>query len=406
MNGGKILVARNCHKAAYHGMILNRLQAEYLYPEYLNEYGINGGIFAGDVRDALEKDGGKIQAVLIVSPTYEGICSDVQAIAEVAHEYGVPLIVDEAHGAHLPFAGEGRFPKSALDLGADIVIQSLHKTLPSFTQTAILHVKSRIVDVVRLERYLGMFQSSSPSYLFMAGMERCIRFMDGVGRDEMVQYEERMEKFFSKVKKLSVLRVLDWDVCRNGSVYDWDMSKVVISVRQAMAILPEFNGEVLGEILRKEYHLEMEMTAPEYVIAMTSVMDTDEGLERLVQALMEINGKLAVEIAGMNGLSGNAGEPGDETRKSMIELPRAIQVLTLSETMDRDGAVTALINSTGMVSQEFVYLYPPGIPILAPGERITNEILRRIAWYQEMGFSVQGLADMSVSSIITVAEES
>lgn len=426
-SGGKILVSRNCHKAAYHGMVLNRLEAEYLYPEYLDEYGINGGIRVGDVRAALEKnredlcesernDGDgknaeKIQAVLIVSPTYEGIVSDIRAIADTAHEYGVPLIVDEAHGAHLPFAHGGvsgrsrsMFPESALYRGADVVIQSLHKTLPSLTQTAILHVKSEMVDIVRLERYLGMFQSSSPSYLFMAAMERCIRFMDGEGREEMKLYEARMNCVFKELGTLKVLRVLDRDVCREMSVYDWDMSKVVISVKQALKGIPGFSGETLGEMLRNDYHLEMEMAAPEYVIAMTSVMDTDEGLRRLVDALKEIDWKLALETAaaGRKGF-GDVVENGHGNR---YEMPRAVPVLTLTEAMDQKGVPTALGNSVNKISQEFVYLYPPGIPILAPGERITEEILERILWYQKMGFSVQGLSDMSVSSIITVAEES
>ena len=192
-NGGKILTARNCHKAVYHAICLNRLEAEYLYPEEITEFGINGGIRAEDVRKALEKDAmhcagnsgdvrgkiTKIQAVLITSPTYEGVVSDIRAIADAAHEYGIPLIVDEAHGAHLEYADQCHsFPKSALEYGADIVIQSLHKTLPCFTQTAILHVKGKLVDQDRISRYLSMFQTSSPSYLFMAGMERCLKFME------------------------------------------------------------------------------------------------------------------------------------------------------------------------------------------------------------------------------------
>ena len=183
-NGGRILTARNCHKAVYHAICLNRLEAEYLYPEEITEFGINGGIRAEDVRKALEKDAmrcagnsgdvrgkiTKIQAVLITSPTYEGVVSDIRAIADAAHEYGIPLIVDEAHGAHLEYAVQCHsFPKSALEYGADIVIQSLHKTLPCFTQTAILHVKGKLVDQDRVSRYLSMFQTSSPSYLLWLG---------------------------------------------------------------------------------------------------------------------------------------------------------------------------------------------------------------------------------------------
>ncbi|MBQ7794976.1 MAG: aminotransferase class I/II-fold pyridoxal phosphate-dependent enzyme [Lachnospiraceae bacterium] len=439
-SGGRILMARNCHKAAYHGAILHQLEVEYLYPEYLEKYGINGGILAEDVRAALEKDrtaengdeesekcgkvNGKIQAVLIVSPTYEGIVSDVQAIADVAHEYGIPLIVDEAHGAHLPFAyreesWKSKFPKSALECGADVVIQSLHKTLPSFTQTAIMHIKGDFVRRVKIERYLGMFQSSSPSYLFMAAMERCVQFMNGDGREEMMRYEQRMEQFFESLKEMKVLKVLGREVCEEESVFDWDLSKVVVSTSQAVKFakktsddeesedVARFGGEALCEILRNKYHLEMEMAAPEYVIAMTSLMDTEEGLKRLSDALLEIDEELCEEILQTVFLD----QLGSDRKKKMekdsllAKLPKAVPVITLAEAMDRKGQRITFSDSLNMISQEFVYLYPPGIPILAPGEKITKDILERIAWYKSMRLSVQGVLDPSLYSIITVAEE-
>ena len=174
--GGTILMSRNCHKSVYHGVFQNQLHAQYLYPQYLPEFGIQGGILPEDVENSL-KSGSDIQAVLIVSPTYEGMVSDIEEIAKIVHKYGIPLIVDEAHGAHFPFAYQGGFPVSALDLGADVVIQSLHKTLPSFTQTGILHWKRGYSDCEKIERYLQIYQSSSPSYLFMAGIDRCIATM-------------------------------------------------------------------------------------------------------------------------------------------------------------------------------------------------------------------------------------
>lgn len=465
-SGGNILMARNCHKAAYHGAMLHQLDVEYIYPEYLESYGINGGIRAEDVRAALErnksegnvdesdincgKSSKKIQAVLIVSPTYEGIVSDVQAIADVAHEYGIPLIVDEAHGAHLPFAYEedrhislsdtteteadieeiigeeettdiwtSKFPKSALECGADVVIQSLHKTLPSFTQTAIMHIKDGYANRRKIEQYLGMFQSSSPSYLFLAAMDRCITFMNEDGREEMKHYEERLDQFYDQLKELKVLSVLDHRICGEESVFDWDMSKIVISTRQAVTFakktsdedenedIARFGGEALSELLRKKYHLEMEMAAPEYVIAMTSLMDTAEGLERLANALKEIDEDLCEEILQTvfhEQLSSDR-KKNLEKEAQIAKIPKAVSVLKLGAAMDLKGQRITLKDSLHMVSQEFVYLYPPGIPILAPGEKITKEILDRISWYQSMGFSVQGLSDPSLYSIMTVAEE-
>lgn len=415
-NGGKILTARNCHKAVYHAICLNRLEAEYLYPEEITEFGINGGIRAEDVRKALEKDAmrcagnsgdvrgkiTKIQAVLITSPTYEGVVSDIRAIADVAHEYGVPLIVDEAHGAHLEYADQCHsFPKSALEYGADIVIQSLHKTLPCFTQTAILHVKGKLVDQDRISRYLSMFQTSSPSYLFMAGMERCIRYMDGDGRNGMVRYEKRLEHFMERMEGLQVLEVLDREICRKyRTVAGWDPSKIVVSTMRA----EDFHGEELAETLRRKYHLEMEMTAPEYVIAMTSLMDTEEGFERLGTALLEIDGALRRRMD-----PDQQKEKGEPKEKERCETPEAteskvshpIRRMLICEAMDADTERTAFQDTVGKVSAEFVYLYPPGIPIIAPGEVFTDAIVEKIMAYKAAGLLVQGPADPDADVILT-----
>lgn len=408
-NGGKILTARSCHKAVYHAICLNRLEAEYLYPEEITEFGINGGIRAEDVRKALEKDAmhcagnsgdvrgkiTKIQAVLITSPTYEGVVSDIRAIADAAHEYGIPLIVDEAHGAHLEYADQCHsFPKSALEYGADIVIQSLHKTLPCFTQTAILHVKGKFVDQDRVSRYLSMFQTSSPSYLFMAGMERCIRYMDGDGRNEMIRYEKRLERFMERMEGLQVLEVLDREICgKYRTVAGWDPSKIVVSTMRA----EDFHGEELAETLRRKYHLEMEMTAPEYVIAMTSLMDTEEGFERLGTALLEIDGALRRRTE-----SGRKEKAASETPEGLeSKLSHPVRRMLICEAMDADTERTAFQDTVGKVSAEFVYLYPPGIPIIAPGEVFTDAIVEKIMAYKAAGLLVQGPADPDADVILT-----
>lgn len=412
-NGGKILTARNCHKAVYHAICLNRLEAEYLYPEEITEFRINGGIRAEDVRKALEKDAmrcagnsgdvrgkiTKIQAVLITSPTYEGVVSDIRAIADAAHEYGIPLIVDEAHGAHLEYADQCHsFPKSALEYGADIVIQSLHKTLPCFTQTAILHVKGKLVDQDRISRYLSMFQTSSPSYLFMAGMERCIRYMDGDGRNEMIRYEKRLEHFMERMEGLQVLEVLDREVCgKYRTVAGWDPSKIVVSTMRA----EDFHGEELAETLRRKYHLEMEMTAPEYVIAMTSLMDTEEGFERLGTALLEIDGALRRRME-----SGRKEKAASETPEGLeSKLSHPVRRMLICEAMDADTERTAFQDTVGKVSAEFVYLYPPGIPIIAPGEVFTDAIVEKIMAYKAAGLLVQGPADPDADVILTLSSE-
>lgn len=385
---GTILMARNSHKSAYHGAVINDLKTEYLYPHFLEEFGINGEISAEDVENALHENR-EIQAVFIVSPTYDGIISDVKTIANICHKYEIPLIVDEAHGAHLPFADyeSGKFPKSALECGADVVIQSLHKTLPSLTQTAILHVKGNLADAEKIKRYLGMFQTSSPSYVFMAAMEECVRFMDGEGRKEMKLFADRLEMFYDSVRDLKVLKLLDRNVIKKVHAFDWDMSKIVISMRNT-----GLSGEWLSRELREHYHIEIEMSAPEYVVALSTLFDTEDGFFRLSEALKEIDEKLKINIESVKKADGD------------WEIPKAKQAIALGEALERKGVRSSIGDCENMVSQEFVYLYPPGIPILAPGEMITKPILEIIERYGERNMSVQGLSDPSVSTIITVAK--
>lgn len=381
-------MSRNCHKAAYHGVFLNRLRVEYIYPQIIEEFGIQGGLVPEDVEQVLKTDH-DIQAVLVVSPTYDGIVSDIEKIVEICHGCGIPLIVDEAHGAH--FRYHKGFPVSALDLGADVVIQSLHKTLPAFTQTSILHVKGDLVDRERLEHYLQIFQSSSPSYLFMAGMERCLKFMEE--KTEMTGGWRRMDQFYHRLVKLRKelgamkhLRLLEEDQKGKNGVYDLDISKVIISTRGT-----GINGEELGEWLRRDYHLEMEMCAAEYVTAITTVMDTEEGLRRLRNALLEIDGKLSDRV-----------ESQDCGKKNQRYELKPETVMSIADGWEQADKKISLEDSVGRISGEYIYLYPPGIPFVVPGEKISQEVVDLVKRYQKCGYSVQGMADQNCKEIRVV----
>lgn len=381
-------MSRNCHKAAYHGVFLNRLRVEYIYPQIIEEFGIQGGLVPEDVEKVLKTDH-DIQAVLVVSPTYDGIVSDIEKIVEICHGCGIPLIVDEAHGAH--FRYHKGFPVSALDLGADVVIQSLHKTLPAFTQTSILHVKGNLVDWERLEHYLQIFQSSSPSYLFMAGMERCLKFMEEKtemtgGRSRMDQFYHRLVKLRKELGAMKRLRLLEEDSKGKNGVYDLDISKVIISARGT-----GINGEELGEWLRRDYHLEMEMCAAEYVTAITTVMDTEEGLRRLRNALLEIDGKLSDRV-----------ESQDCGKKNQRYELKPETVMSIADGWEQADKKISLEDSVGRISGEYIYLYPPGIPFVVPGEKISQEVVDLVKRYQKCGYSVQGMADQNCKEIRVV----
>lgn len=287
--GGRILMARNCHKSVYNAVYMNELRPVYIYPEFSEETDLNGEIHVDQIKKLLEEYE-DIQVVVIVSPTYEGVVSDIEAIAEIVHEYKIPLIVDEAHGAHFGF--HSYFPQNANTQGADVVIHSLHKTLPSLTQTALLHINGRYADRERIRNYLHMLQSSSPSYILMASIDECVRGMDECREEIMDTYVECLQQARERLKQLKNIKLIEAE--------HYDRSKIVLSVKN----LKNTNGEVLNgklfqEMLRS-YHLEMEMASGSYVIAMTGPGDTQEGMDRLVQAVMEIDKNILCEE-----LSGN-----------------------------------------------------------------------------------------------------
>ena len=399
--GGRILVSRNCHKSVYHGICLNQLKTSYVYPQEIEGLGIQGGITAEDVDRMLNRYM-DTQAVLIVCPTYDGIVSDIEAIARIVHRAGLPLIVDEAHGAH--FRYDAMFPASALDLGADVVIQSVHKTLPSLTQTALLHIKCNrpdggcYADRERIDRYIHMVQSSSPSYVLMASIENSIYQME---QTDMAPYGKQLHKLRRRLGQMRHLRLADTGLIGQAGIRDLDISKIVVSTRGTCLYPAEdgltgFTGAQLDDILRREYHLEMEMCGADYVTAITTVMDSGEGLERLGDALTRIDSQLTDAGYKPDGRSGD--------QKSVYSM-RCDTAMSMGEAMEEKMASVGLEDSAGCISGEFVYIYPPGIPIVAPGEWISRPILEVILEYRDKGLPVQGPADQSLRTIRVVQKD-
>lgn len=368
--GDKVLAARNCHKAVYHAVSMQGLSVEFLYPA-ITRGDLQGQITAAQVEEALTKHP-DIAVVILTSPTYEGIVSDVAAIAACCHAHGAALIVDEAHGAHFGF-GAG-FPENAVRLGADAVIMSLHKTLPSFTQTALLHCNGGRIDTERVARYLGVYETSSPSYLFMAGMDACIDLIREQGAELFAQYRRRLDAFYRDTADLTQLHVMRReDLCKEEA-YDWDDSKLMIYAGT-------MGGEALHQELLGHYHLQMEMVSADYVLGMTSLMDTDEGMRRLVTALHEID-----EKNRKPDLGGEVPEAGF-TARMYRENPRRMQIY---QALDLPYREVPFDEAVGKMAADYVYLYPPGIPLIVPGEIITEEFIRHIRECRERKLNVEG----------------
>ena len=388
--GDSILVARNCHKSVYHAIYLNELDPVYLYPKFDTELGLSTEIDAADVQKALEEHPG-IRAVMIVSPTYDGVVSDIEKIAEIVHEAGCLLIVDEAHGAHFGF--DPYFPKSANMYGADLVINSLHKTLPALTQTALLHVNGERVNRRKVKRYLDMLQTSSPSYILMASIDACIHLLEQTQMQKcsiFKEYAAHIDNLREELKKLKYLKII-----RTENTDRYDRSKFVISVKHA-----PMSSHELYERLLHDYHLQMEMLAGTYVLAMTTVGDTQEGLDRLRDALLAIDAELDAKLKSGSGQEQKPMQMTDTDLPLSGRQPSLEKVWTIAEAVkcrdvvpSRKGKIETcgFADSAGYISLEYAYLYPPGSPLIVPGERITQEAVEILCWYREHDFSIEGL---------------
>ncbi len=373
--GDSLLIARNCHKSVYHGAFLNRMELYYIYPEFLPEYDISGEVTAEDIQRQIEyicqKSGKKPAAVIITSPSYDGISSDIYKIADMVHSYGIPLIVDQAHGAHLGF--HPAYPEHAVAQGADIVVQSVHKTLPAPTQTALIHKNGRLVDSRKLQRYLHIYQTSSPSYPLMAGIEEAILTLKKEGYERLERLANWKEMIYEVAQDLSSIKI-----CPHT-----EPGKVIISVKKS-----GITGAWLYDIFREKYHLQMEMSSGSYVTAILTMMDKEEGIERLINALREIDATLVNYEKEINGqVFGTWVEP-----IKKLELWKAY-MLPCEEKEINDF-------SGGLVAAEFINLYPPGIPLIVPGEIIDKNILNIIKEYLKNGYNVQGIENNKIKVVM------
>ena len=385
----------------------------------------------------------KVKAVVITSPTYEGIVSDIKKIAEIVHGHNSILIVDEAHGAHMILSDE--FPTSAYKLGADIVIESAHKTLPAMTQTAFLHVQGDKVSVKDVQRMLSVYQSSSPSYVLMSSLDKCIRELPTKGQKDVNEMLITLNKFHNRVKNLKVLKVLDRSIIGKNSVYDFDISKIVIFLNMKLRSIEKdnvelnitklnntvssntvlsdtvlnntllsntvsdkaeinnakldnaktnntelstnkinetYDGKYLESILREKYNFEIEMCSKDYVIGMTSICDNMDEILRLADNLVEIDNYIADKIKDKSLL---------EQTNTGILLEKTEHVMTIYEALLCKKEKIDVCNAVGRVSAGYVYIYPPEIPIIVPGDLITNQMLKKIMEYKMSNLNIKGI---------------
>ena len=348
--GDTVIVARNCHKSVYNACMLLKLKIIFVESQYDLTNGYYTNLKQDTVSSAISRHP-DVKAVIITSPTYEGFVSDIKC--------DIPLIIDAAHGAHF---GMPYFPKYP---SGDIVISSLHKTLPSLTQTAVVNVNNTKY-INKVKRYMDIFQTTSPSYVLMNSIDICC--------DYVLNCRNEFGKFY---EKLCDLRLVETDNLKIQ--YNDDISKIVLSCAST-----NITGIELAEIFRNKYKIESEAVSQNYILLMATIGDTDEGLALLKKAVFEIDSQLEYL-------------PAKPIRKPPVEKNKIVL------SIDENAEFCNIDKSVGRVSNEFVYAYPPDIPIISPNETITNEVIEYIKNAMADGVNIISDSGQLPNKILTKA---
>ena len=367
--GDSFLIPRNSHKSVYSALMLKEINPVYLYNDDANEsYPM---VNAEQVEKAFIKHP-HLKGVIITSPTYHGICLDVKSISKVTNTYNKVLIVDEAHGAHLKF--NEKFPTSSVDLGADIVVQSTHKTLNSLNQGALLHVCSSRISTNVIKNYINILQTTSPSYPIMMSIENSVLDARDRGRERLNQllyYYNRIEKELNNTP----FYLKGSELLSSGQVFDYDKLKIWIES-------PQVSGVYLSHILRKKYSIQMEMWDYNGVLAMMG-MGTEEGdVERLVYALKDCAHLIEEYYV---------------KKKNIYSYPITKKCINPWEAINRNKEEVLLMESVGRICAEFIIPYPPGIPVLVPGEKIDKNTLLFLRNWEDS--DIMGLNEKKIQVI-------
>lgn len=381
--GDKIIVPRNVHKSITGGIILAGAIPVYMQPELDKKLGIANGVTPDTVKETLEanKDA---KAVLIINPTYYGVATDIKKISDIVHEYDIPLIVDEAHGPHLNF--NENLPISAMEAGADMCAQSTHKIIGALTQGSLLHVNSKRVSVQRVKQVINLMHTTSPSYILMASLDTARRQIALHGKELLNKTIELSNYVRKEVNKIPGFYCFGDEILGVPGAYAFDPTKITITCRDL-----GITGYELEMILANKYHIQMELSDLYNVLIVGSFGDTPEGMERLLKALKEIS----------NDYYGK-GTP----KADFIDIPAIPEQIQIpNEAFNSVRTPVRIKDSIGMISGEFLMAYPPGIPILCPGEKITREIIEYVQTLKDTGLYVQGTEDPEVEYINVVKEK-
>lgn len=374
--GDKIIIPRNAHKSAIGGIIMSGAEPVYIEPEIHEYLGIAMGIKPEALARTLELHP-DAKAVFVINPSYYGIASDLKGIVEISHSYGIPVIADEAHGAHLFL--HDQLPISAMEAGADLAASSTHKLGGSLTQSSLLLLQGNLVNPKKVKNVLNITQTTSPSYILMASLEIARKQLAQKGKEMVSQAFELALWAREKLKSIDGIYVIDEEIIGISGCYAIDPTKIVVNVK-ALGL----SGYDVEKILRKEYRIQIEMSDLFNIIALVSIGDSKETLSKFIDALQNIADKQTIK----------------NVVKYFIPIPRIPEsVVSPREAFYGEVKTVPLNDAEGEISAEIIMAYPPGIPIVCPGERITREIIDYVNVLRNEHAELQGTEDPEVKEI-------
>lgn len=375
--GDKIILPRNVHKSAINALVLCGAVPVYVNPEINSELGISLGMELDRVREAIESNP-DAKAVFVNNPTYYGICSDIRSIVELAHSHGMMVLADEAHGTHLSFQPD--LPVSAMEAGADMAAISMHKSGGSLTQSSIL-LTNKGVNSDYVRQIINLTQTTSGSYLLLSSLDISRRNLALRGEESFKKVMEMAEYARKEINEIGGYYAYGKELINGTSVFDYDVTKLSI---HTLGI--GLAGIEMYDLLRDEYDIQIEFGDVSNILAYISIGDRLQDIERLVGALADIARIYKKDKTGM--LSG--------------EFVNPLVVKSPQEAFYARKVSVPLEQTEGCICGEFVMCYPPGIPILAPGEMITKEIIEYIVYVKEKGCSMQGTEDPLVNNLMVL----
>lgn len=379
--GDKIIVPRNVHKSVLTAIIFSGAMPVFVYPEIDMELGISHGVTPEAVEHALGQHP-DAKAVLVINPTYFGIAGDLKAIVAISHRAGVPVLVDEAHGVHIHF--HDALPLSAMQAGADMAATSVHKLGGSLTQSSVLNVKKGFVSIRRVQSIMSMLTTTSTSYLLLASLDVARRYLATEGHSRLTETIDLAETARKRINEIDRLYCVGRERLTSKSTYDLDPTKLLISVKKCG--VTGYDAEVW---LREHFHIEVELSDLYNILCIVTPGDSFETIDQLIKALEAF---------------AKAHSARDFVPKQFpVQVPEMPKLsLSPRDAFYSDTESISFWEAEGRIMAEFVMVYPPGIPILMPGEIITRENLRYINENTEAGLPVQGPEDDSLRTLKVV----